>query len=93
MGEADGWLAAGRRGLFQLVLGWGLAVIAEENHLGIHGDKCNKGLIVLLDWGTRLMAPSHPGQRSRDRKGLQMLHVVKDLWSRFLGRPGALQTY
>lgn len=54
MGEADGWLAASRGGLFQLILGWGLGVIAKENHLGIHEDKYNKGLIVLLDCGTRL---------------------------------------
>lgn len=85
MGEADGWLAASHGGSFQLSLGWGLAVIAKENHLGIHEDKYNKGLIVLLDCGTRLMASSRLGQRSSDQKGLLMLHAVKYLWWRFLG--------
>jgi len=37
MGEADGWLAAGRGGGFQLILGWGLAVIAKEKSLGHSG--------------------------------------------------------
>lgn len=86
MGEADGWLAAGHGALFQLILGWGLAVIAKENHLGIHEDKDNKGLIVLLDCGTRPMASPHPGQGSSDQKELLMLHAVRCLRSRFLGR-------
>lgn len=86
MGEADGWLAASHGRLFQLILGWGLAVIAKENHLGIHEDKDNKGLIVLLDCGTRLKVSLHPGQQSSDQKGLLMLHAVKYLWLRFLGR-------
>lgn len=42
MGEADGCLAASHGGLFQLILGWGLVVLAKENHLGIHEDKYNK---------------------------------------------------
>lgn len=69
MGEADGCFAASHSGLFQLILRWGLAVIAKEYHLGIHEDKDSKGFIVLLDCGTRLMTSLHLGQQSCNQKG------------------------
>lgn len=86
MGEAAGWLAASHGGWFQLIFRGGLAVIAKENHLGIHEGKSYKGAIVLVDCGTRLMASSYPGRGSSYWKGLLTLHAVKYLRSRFLGR-------